>query len=145
MRKIKYIISCHSLLLTLCPWCEAAQQKIECPHSIAATSIRVVDTEAGWTPFIGAAIYLNSAAPIYGPPQDRSDIADFTTRTGKAGLSYTYALDSTSERGKWMRCAYGPNHEMTLSRRIDDATQKCTISYRKGKKAAQNDIEIICQ
>lgn len=82
---------------------------------------------------------------MYGPPELRGDLADFTTHPGKLEWSYTYKLDGLFAQGKWIQCAYGANNEITLSKRIDDATQECTISYRKSRKVAQHDIKIQCK
>jgi hypothetical protein len=123
----------------------AATQAITCPTSIKPASIQVTVSESpDWTPYVGAALYLHAAAPMSGPPQMRGDLADFTTRPGKLEWSYTYKLEGTFDTGKWIQCAYGANNEMTLSKRISDDTQRCTITYRKGKKAAQHEIKIEC-
>lgn len=124
---------------------QAASQSIECPLSIAPKSIQLIDTEQGWTPFVSAPLYLHAAAPIYGAPELRGDIADFTSHPGKNEWSYTYKLEGNFDDGKWIQCAYGANNEVTLSKRIEDHTQECTFTYRKGKKVAQHDIKIHCK
>lgn len=144
MAKKKYAAITLGSFLSICSICQASQQKIDCPLTIAATSIRVENAATGWTPFIAASLYLNSAAPIYGPPDARGDIADFTTRMSKTEWSYTYQLDGHTDGGKWLRCSYGENHEITLSRPIEDSTRECTITYRRGKKIAQNEVKILC-
>ena len=64
----------------------------------------------------------------------------------KAGQwSHTYQLDGPSPYGKWIQCSYGTHDEMTLSKRIDDNTLTCTVRYRKGAKAGQNNIQINCK
>lgn len=68
----------------------ASTQSIECPPSIPASSIRVVDAEPGWVPFIPSALYLHAAAPMYGPPEMRGDLADFKKIAGKDQWLYTY-------------------------------------------------------
>ena len=46
---------------------------------------------------------------------------------------YVYTRDCSFPDGKWLQCAYGVHDEITAA---------CTITYRKGEKAGQNDIEI---
>jgi hypothetical protein len=123
----------------------AAPQVIVCPTSIAPASIQVAVPEAAWTPFVSAPLYLHAAAPMYGPPELRGDLTDFATHPGKLEWSYTYKLDGTFDAGKWIQCAYGANNEITLSRRIDDDTRECTITYRKGNKVAQHEIKVQCR
>jgi hypothetical protein len=123
----------------------AAPEVIVCPTSIARTSIQVTASEQAWMPFVSAPLYLHAAAPMNGPPERRGDLTDFTTHPGKLEWSYTYKLDGAFDAGKWIQCAYGANNEITLSKRIADEAQECTITYRKGKKAAQHEIKIQCR
>lgn len=134
-----------SFLASLSPTIFASPQVVECPTSIAKTSIQLTNTEAGWTPFIASPLYLHAAAPMYGPPELRGELADFSTRPGKTEWSYTYGLDGEFVEGKWIQCAYGAFNEVTLSKRIDDNTKECTFTYRNGKKAAQHEIKIQCK
>lgn len=134
-----------SLLAAVSSTSFAAPQSIECPTSIAKTSIQLSNIEAGWTPFIASPLYLQAAAPTYGPPELRGELADFSTRPGKTEWSYTYKLEGEFADGKWIQCTYGAFNEVTLSKRIDSNTRECTFTYRNGKKAAQHDIKIRCK
>lgn len=82
---------------------------------------------------------------MYGPPEMKGDLAEFTERRSKQEWSYTYHLDGPFPEGKWLQCTYGENNELTLSRRMPDETSVCTFTYRKGEKAGQHDITIRCR
>ena len=118
---------------------------VTCPAVVKSSSIELVGTNPDWKPYVRAPLFLHAASPIYGPPEARGDIADFTTREGKVEWSYTYELEGNFEDGKWIQCAYGANNEITLSKRIADDTNVCTITYRKGRKIAQHEINIECK
>jgi hypothetical protein len=123
----------------------AAAGPVECPASISGSTIQLTNPPAGWKPFVPDSLYLHSAAPIDGPPEQLGDLAEFTERKRGAESSYTYRLDGKFPDGKWIKCSYGINGEVTLSRKIDDSTAQCTFTYRKGSKAGQNDIKISCE
>lgn len=133
------------LLAVASPRSFAGTQLVECPVSIPPSLIRLTGPASEWKPFVSAPLYLHAAAPIYGPPEARGEIVDFTSRPGKIEWSYSYKLEGNFDDGKWIQCAYGANNEMTLSKRIDDNTQECTFTYRKGRKVAQHDIKIQCK
>jgi hypothetical protein len=120
-------------------------QHIECPASISGSSVQLTNPPQGWKLFVPDSLYLHSAAPIDGPPEQLGDLADFSERRHGKESSYTYRLDSNFPDGKWIKCSYGVNGEVTLSKRIDDNTTQCTFVYRKGVKAGQNDIRIACE
>ncbi|MGV7210921.1 STY0301 family protein [Oxalobacteraceae bacterium A2-2] len=141
----KIMLTMGWLLAMAGPHANGKPQSIECPAAIKADSILVAGAPQPWRPFVAAPLYLHAAAPIYGPPEQRGDIADFITRPGKAEWSYTYRLEGQFEDGKWMQCAYGANNEITLSQPIPNDTEECTITYRKGSKVAQHLIRIRCK
>lgn len=120
-------------------------QPYACPMSIESSQLQLVNTAPDWTPFVASPLYLHAAAPMYGPPELRGDLVDFISQRSKNEWSYTYRLEGKYPEGKWLQCAYGEYNQVTLSRRIADATLECKISYRKGQKAGQNDIRIACK
>lgn len=122
----------------------ASSTRVQCPAQLAPASIQLVDTPVNWTPLVRAPLYLHSAAPIYGAPEARGDIADFSTKRGSDYWSYTYRLEGKFDDGKWIQCAYGANNEITLSRKISNDIRQCTFTYRKGRKVAQHEIAIDC-
>lgn len=122
-----------------------AAERVECPTSINGRSIQLTNPPQGWKPFVPDSLYLHSAAPIDGPPEQLGALAEFTeTRHGKE-ISYTFRLDSNFPDGKWIKCSYGVNGEITLSKRINDNVTQCTFAYRKGIKAGQHAIKISCE
>jgi hypothetical protein len=123
----------------------ARQQVIECPASVPPSSIQLAAPAPEWQPFVTAPLYLHSAAPLYGPPEARGSIADFTSHPGNPEWSYHYRLEGNFADGKWIQCAYGENNEVTFSKRIEDNTEECTFTYRKGRKVAQHEIKIQCK
>lgn len=123
----------------------AESNKLKCPESIGAESIRVEGIEKKWTSFIASPLYLHSAAPMSGPPEMRGDLADFSERRTKHEWSYTYHLKGSFPGGKWLQCGYGEYNQVTLSQRLRDDVQRCTFTYRKGEKAGQYEIRIDCR
>jgi hypothetical protein len=95
--------------------------------------------------FVTSRLYLNSAAPISGPPEMHGDLAEFTSKPGKVEWTYTYDLDRYFPDGKWLECGYGTYNQITLSKPLPDTTKSCTFTYRKGAKAGQHEIKIRCQ
>lgn len=98
-----------------------------------------------WQPFIASPLYLHAAAPMYGPPEMRGDLAEFSERRSKREWSYTYQLTGKFSEGKWLQCAYGENNQVTLSKRLPDDVATCTFTYRRGERAGQHDIRIACR
>lgn len=145
MQNKRTLLIAGALTLSVTSQSSAVPQTGECPLSVAPASIQLVNTPPEWRPFVTAPLYLHAAAPIYGPPEARGDIADFTTRHGTVEWSYTYKLEGNFSDGKWIQCAYGANNEVTFSKRIADDTQECTFTYRKGRKVAQHNIKIQCK
>jgi len=74
----------------------------------------------------------------------RGDLAEFTSKPGKLGWSYTYDLDRPFPNGKWLECGYGAYNEVTLAKPLPDKLKSCTFTYRKGPKAGQHEIKIHC-
>ncbi len=113
---------------------------LACPESVSIT----VPAVEGWEHRVASELYLNSATPISGPPGQRGDLAEFTTRKGKDEWSYTYNLDRPFPNGKWLECGYGTHNEVTLSKPLPAQIRTCTFTYRKGAKAGQHAIRIAC-
>lgn len=118
---------------------------LQCPALIPASAIQLSDTPADWLPYVASPLYLHAAAPMSGPPEMKGDLADFKESRSKKEWSYTYALEGTFPQGKWLQCTYGERNQVTLSRRLPDDTQQCKFTYRKGAKAGQHDITILCR
>jgi hypothetical protein len=120
-------------------------QAFGCPESIAESSVKLTGIDSEWTPFITRPLYLHAAAPIDGPPQRRGDLAEFTEQKVKDGTIVKYRFEGNYPDGKWLQCLYGEYGQVTLSKRIDDRFMTCEFYFRKGAKAAQNDIRIECR
>ncbi|WP_460885489.1 STY0301 family protein [Pseudoduganella ginsengisoli] len=136
---------CGVLTLTLLSSpCLAAQQTIICPTELAPSSLQLTPAMSGWTYFAEAPVYLHGAAPLAGPPESRAHLIHSSIRHGKDEVTYTYVLDGPSPNGKWMQCAYGEHHALTLSMRLADETDSCQITQRKGSKAGQYSLHIVC-
>lgn len=118
---------------------------VQCPALIPASAIQLSDTPAGWLPYVASPLYLHAAAPMSGPPEMKGDLAEFKKSRSQKEWSYTYAMDGPFPSGKWLQCTYGEGNQLTLSRRLPDETQECSFTYRKGAKAGQHDITILCK
>jgi len=127
-------------LLALCG-SSAAAGPAACPDAVAVT----VPPVAGWKSPGTAELYLNSAAPISGPPDRRGDLANFTRKQTKDEWIETYDLDRPFPDGKWLECGYGTHNEVTLAQPLPESAKRCTFTYRKGAKAGQRSIKIECR
>ena len=116
-----------------------------CPSSIADTSIKLDPVPAGWTAYIAGPLYLNSAAPIDGPPQRKGELVPTAERKAKGQTIFVWQLEGAFPDGKWLQCSYGEYGQVTLSKRMEDSVRRCEVSYKKGSKAGQNEIGIDCR
>lgn len=116
-----------------------------CPSSIPDTSIKLDPVPAGWTAYIASSLYLNSAAPIDGPPQRKGELVPTAERKAKGQTIFAYQLQGPFPDGKWLQCSYGEYGQVALARRMDDSIGSCEVSYKKGSKAGQNEIGIDCR
>ncbi|WP_150130816.1 STY0301 family protein [Janthinobacterium sp. LM6] len=116
-----------------------------CPESVPEASISLNAVPAGWTPYIGSPLYLSAAAPIDGVPERRGQLVPGGERKKKGHTILSYRLEGPYPDGKWLQCSYGAHGEVTLSKRMDDSVSLCEFTYRKGRKAGQNDIDIDCR
>ena len=122
-----------------------ASRAIDCPTELPAQAIQLSPPLKGWHFFAESPLYLHSAAPIDGPAEQRGHLMEDKVRKERGREIYIYTLDGSFPDGKWLQCASGVHDEITLSKRIDDNTAACTITYRKGEKAGQNNIQIDCK
>ena len=133
------------VLAALVPGTAMGAQIVECPRNLPAASIQLANAPAGWRFFAESPLYLHAAEPMTGPPEQLGHLIEDSMKNSKDEWTYTYTLDGPFPDGKWLQCSYGAHSELTLSTRLNDATKRCTISYRKGKKAEQREIRIRCE
>ena len=125
----------------------AAEHRIECPLRLDAESVQVTQSPAGWTPFIPGVFWLHAAGPMDGPPSLMADLQGdtYTKHGGKKTTTWTWPQKGdTYPKGKWMACYYGHGNDVILSRRIDDNTSACTVTYTKNA-VGRNDVDVVCQ
>lgn len=89
-------------------------------------------------------LYLNSAAPIDGPPERLGMLRPTTSGKIKAGWTQTYALDGAYPEGKWLSCSYGALGAATLAKRLPDAIRECTVTTTHGEHVGENKVEVRC-
>lgn len=116
----------------------------QCPESITPARVELTDTPAGWTASIGSRLYLHSAAPTSGPPEERGELAGFRQSGPPKRRTYSYDLAGIFPAGKWLACRYGTSDEITLARRLDDDVRSCSFTYQKGVHVGQNQVTIAC-
>lgn len=114
-------------------------------HQYSRDPIKLEPIPAGWTSYIASPLYLNSAAPVDGPPQRRGELVPTAERKAKGQTIFAYQLEGTFPEGKWLQCSYGEYGQVALSKRIDDSIRRCEVSYRQGSKAGQHEIGIDCR
>ena len=79
-----------------------------------------------------------------GPPEELGGLADFDEEHVKGAVIYTYKLDGKFQSGKWLACLYGEGDQIKLGKRLDDATNVCSFTYRKGEHVGENKVAIQC-
>lgn len=142
----------HKRLMTCAACCiypvfmqAAVAASYACPKSVPAASISLNAVPAGWMPYIDSPLYLSAAAPIDGAPERRGQLVPRGERKKKGHTTLSYRLEGRYPDGKWLQCSYGVHGEVTLSKRMDDSVSLCEFTYRKGRKAGQNEIDIDCR
>lgn len=137
----------HFVALALAQRVVAAEQRVVCPTQIPESSIRLVDTPKGWTPYVASPLYLSSAGATAGPPEQQAVLmGDSTWKKGSRNWSTIYDLRGDGfPSGKWMECRYGEYDQVSLSMRLDDNTQTCTVRISGGEKAGQHAVAITCK
>jgi hypothetical protein len=123
----------------------AAPFSVECPISLRPEAIQLSTIPDGWHYFPASPIYLHGAAPMSTPPERLGHLIEDAVQTGRGERTLVYSLDGPFPEGKWIQCAYGEHHQLTLSKRLPDHLRRCSITYRQGAKAGERNIRIRCE
>ncbi len=122
-----------------------AETSPECPAAIQPESIQLRAIPAGWATYVAAPLYLHSATPMDGSPDQLGELAGFKQEKIPGGWRHRYDLDMSFPKGKWLVCRYGESGQVTLSRQLEDSIRSCSFSYRKGEHVGENRITIACR
>lgn len=122
----------------------AASFKIECPAQIASSSLSLNDTPSGWRGHVSSPLFLHNAAPLDGPPEDLGILMGETIKETKNHWVIRYPLNGPFPKGKWFTCDYGMLNEISLSKKLPDATKECRVTGRTGTRAGENTFDIVC-
>ncbi|WP_147330525.1 MULTISPECIES: STY0301 family protein [unclassified Duganella] len=144
-------ISSYKLLLATIPVLAAtpalaAEHNIECPAQLPQDALQVVHPPSGWTAFVPTALRLSSVAMMNGPPSKMAILKpdEIKQQKNKKQVSWQDLNDGPAPGGKWIACNYGAgNNDVILSRKIDDKTSQCTVTYT-GTQPGERDIAIVC-
>ncbi len=123
-----------------------AEHQIECPPMLAADALAVTNSPPDRPSHVANSFRLNFAGPMAGPPSAMNILTGETgtSRSGKHIVKWKLNQPSQSfTEGKWMACFYGHANNVILSRRIDDRTSSCTVSYASNAYGFQN-LDIRC-
>lgn len=123
---------------------QAGATRYECPQSIPESSVSVREP-AGWKAFVSSPLYLSNAAPADGPPDRLGILRGKEVKSKKNGWAHRYSLAGPYPEGKWLRCDYGEYGQISLSTRLPDSVQECTIKGKKGDHAGESLVEIFCK
>jgi hypothetical protein len=117
-------------------------EPIVCPASIPAANIRLLSVPEGWRGAIDPhGMALNSAGVMSGPPEDQALLKP----NGRGAPNVEEWTDlRPGAFGIWMACFYGDKQEFTLSKRLDDTTRTCRVTYRGGK-LGRHQVHIRCE
>lgn len=125
---------------------KAAEQRIDCPAEIPREHIQLARAPTGWTAFVPfeykPGVPLTSAELMFGPP---SRMAISKPDEGSHNVVRWTGLRPEPD-GLWMACFYGDNgrQDAILSRRLNDNTKECAVTYATGAKN-RTLIDIRCK
>lgn len=142
--KVLHLFICASIGLPLHLAAQAAPTSYVCPQSIPATALHLNPPDQGWKPYISSPLYLSGAAPADGPPERLGVLRESTMTKSKSGWTQKYTLQGGFPEGKWLRCDYGSFGEMSLAKRLPDATRECSVTGTTGEHAGENKVEVKC-
>ena len=139
------------LMMGAIAWCaaapaQAAEQRIECPEQIARDAVRLSRAPSGWQGFVPfedrAGVPLVDANLVYGPP---ATMTEGKPENGSGNVATWSGLVADAE-GLWMACWYGDagRKDFVLSKRLDDNTTDCSITYDKASKDRVK-LDILCK
>ncbi len=100
--------------LLLVPAVALAQQRVECPVTLAAGAVTVTAPN-GWTGGTStSALRLAGAGMMAGPLESMTDLAPYESRVASRGSVATWRFAAGGE--KWLTCGYGSGVE--IARRL---------------------------
>lgn len=133
-----------TLTLTLLAKAHAEPVEISCPAEIPRQSMRIAAPE-GWTAFVpfeyAPGVPLSSAGVMNGPPAKMA----ISKPAGAGNISVWRDIRPIPD-GVWMACLYGDGggQDLILSRRLDDRTRECAVTYVQLAKTPLK-LEIRCR
>ena len=120
-----------------------AEQQIDCPLTLDASSFHMTETSMEWTPFVPAFLPVRSASVNAGPAARAGQAPSLSTTKGNRFVQ-TWNFEGSYPAGKWISCGYGRANQVLLSKRLDDATSQCVVATLK-KPGGAIRLEIRCQ
>ena len=122
----------------------AADQNIECPAAISATSIKVTNIVDGWTPIVPSSLALTAAGFMQASPEKMAHLKPFSTREDKKRAYLTWKFEGDFPQGKWLTCDYAGG-VVSISKEMARSTTECAVIYEKTNKDKPNFIRITCK
>lgn len=74
----------------------------------------------------------------------RADLKPSLTRKTAGGTIVTWVFEGAYPQGKWLSCEYA-NGVVSLAKRVVDATNECSITYKRVKQGASSLQGIMCR
>lgn len=127
------------VLMLLSPF--AAADNISCPLELPAEVI-TVRAPQGWLATVPSLLRLTDGGVMRGHPNEKGYLVPDRTSSTKKGGTRTYMLDRGEER--WLWCSYG-SLSPQLTRRLDDATTECTLTYEEAEDTGLTQMEVSCR
>lgn len=123
MRTSVVLILCGLLWLTRGG---AKELVLVCPAEIPATSIRDVEVQPGWLIFNPSKLTLRSASFMGGRPEETMDLVPSQVSNGRGSTVERWKFDGDVV---WLRCAYGAEGQITLSKKVEGKQTECSVTY----------------
>jgi hypothetical protein len=105
---------------------EAKELILVCPSEIPAASIRDMEIQPGWQVLNPSKLKLRSASFMGGGPEEMVDLVPFQASKSERGAFELWKFDGDEV---WLRCAYGAEGQITLSRKVEGKQKKCSVTY----------------
>jgi len=117
---------------------------ISCPAEIKASSVKLIDVPATWTPDIAGALRLNGAAPMAGAPSTKTYLSPYSSSNHGNILTDRFVFGPPDADGNWISCKYGRDNAVILAKRLDDGLTECSVSYTD-RGHPGSIVNIVCQ
>jgi hypothetical protein len=119
-----------------------AAPPVSCPLTLPQEAVEV-KAPAGWRGHSSSFVRLTGYGMMAGPPESMTYLVPHRTRNLKNGAATTWVFAPEDE--KWLYCTYDGSSAIQISRRMDEASTECELSYKKSKFGGIGEMTAVCR